>query len=164
MLLRGDNVMLGYWDDPDSTREVVRPEGLWTGDLARVDHDGYIYVLGRRSDMIKTGAYRISPQEIEELLLEIVGVADAAVVGWPDDILGQVVVAYVTLFAGHSGLNAETVLQRCNELLPRHKQVRRVEVVDSIPKTGSGKIKRHELRARADVRATQRVAGPAEKG
>jgi len=141
----GENVMLGYWNDPEATRQVLRDGKLWTGDLAHVDQHGYIYIVGRRSDIIKSGAYRINPQEIEEVILEMEGVADVAVVGAADDILGEVAVAFVIRSAGFDGVAQESIIKYCQRILPRYKQVRRVDFVDSIPRTPSGKVKRHEL-------------------
>jgi len=146
IVARGDNIMAGYWNDPQGTRAVLRPDGLHTGDMARVDEDGYIYIVGRRSDMIKCGSYRINPKELEELILEMDGVAEVTVAGCPDDILGEVPVAFVIPSPGRNGLCEQDVLERCNRQLPRHKQIRRVEILESIPRTPSGKIKRHELR------------------
>jgi acyl-CoA synthetase (AMP-forming)/AMP-acid ligase II len=146
IVARGENVMVGYFGDEEATREVLRDEGLRTGDLARVDEDGYIYIVGRCSDMIKSGAYRINPQEIEEVILELDGVADVAVAGQPDEILGEVAVAFVTPAPDRNGLAAEAVVEHCARLLPRHKQVHRVVLTDTIPKTPSGKVKRQELR------------------
>jgi len=142
----GDNVMLGYWDDKPATREVLRPEGLRTGDLARADEDGYIYIVGRKSDIIKSGSYRIHPQEIEEAILALEGVAEAAVVGRPDETWGEAPVAFVVPAPSASGLSGRDVLEHCRRLLPRYKRVREVRLVKSLPKTPSGKVLRSKLR------------------
>ncbi len=155
IVAQGPNVMLGYWNDPEATREVLRPEGLWTGDLARVDEEGYIYIEGRRSDLIKSGAYRIHPQEIEDVILELEGVADAVVVGCPDAMLGEVPVAFVVPAAERNGLTEDAILQHCRKSLPRYKQLRRAEFREFLPRTNSGKIKRHELRGELST-ATER--------
>ncbi len=147
IVARGDNVMLGYWNDPVETGRVLRGGMLHTSDMARVDDDGYIFIVGRRSDIIKSGAYRINPQEIEETILELEQVAEVAVVGEPDEILGQVVVAHVVPRTDDDAraLEAE-VIAHCKRQLPRYKHPRRAVCVDSLPKTASGKIKRAELR------------------
>jgi acyl-CoA synthetase (AMP-forming)/AMP-acid ligase II len=148
IVAQGPNIMKGYWNDAEATREVLKPEGLRTGDLARVDEDGYIFIDGRRSDMIKSGAYRINPQEIEDVILELDGVADAAVAGCPDELMGEVPVAFVIPAAECDGLTADAVIDHCRRSLPRYKHIRRAELTETLPRTNSGKIKRHELRER----------------
>lgn len=147
IVARGGNLMQGYWNDPAATAKVMRPEGLRTGDLARVDEDGYIYIVGRSSDMIKSGAHRINPQEIEQEILRVQGVAEAAVVGLSDPIWGESPVAFVVLSATEEAPSAEEILDHCRRTLPRYKSVRQLCIVESLPKTSSGKVKRGELRA-----------------
>jgi len=156
IVARGENVMVGYFNDPESTRRAVRGDGLHTGDMAWVDEEGYFYIVGRRDDMIKSNAYRIHPQEIEEAIVEIDGVAEAAVVGLPDDLLGEVPVAFVVPSDG-VGLSEEAILDHFRRMLPRHKQVRRALLVDTLPRTSSGKIRRSALRQRV---ADQAIAPP----
>ncbi len=145
IVARGENIMVGYWNDPEGTARVKRPEGLRTGDLATVDEDGYIYVVGRKSDLIKSGSYRIHPKEIEEAILELDGVAEVAVVGLPDEILGEAPVAFVVPGQGHE-LKEADIIKHCARTLPRYKVVKRVIFVDSLPKTSSGKVRRNVLR------------------
>ena len=144
---RGDNIMEGYWHDPQATGGVLCSEGLRTGDLARVDEDGYIYIVGRQSDIIKSGAYRINPQEIEEVLLTHTGVAEVAVIGQPDEFLGESLVGFVVPSPSAQQLDEDSLLEHARKQLPRYKQVRTIRIVESLPKTSSGKIKRNELRA-----------------
>ncbi|HET7040036.1 MAG TPA: class I adenylate-forming enzyme family protein [Gemmatimonadales bacterium] len=146
LVARGENVMVGYWRDPEATAQVLRPEGLRTRDLARMDADGYVWIVGRKDDVIKSGAYRISPQEIEEALAELPGIAHVAVVGAPDQFLGEVPVAFVV--GDGTALTEEGVLRAAQQRLPRYKSVRRVYLVDDLPRTSSGKVKRAELRQR----------------
>ena len=143
---RGENVMQGYWNDPQETAAVLRPEGLRTGDLARIDDEGYIYIVGRKSDMIKSGAYRISPEEIEDVILALDSVASVAVVGLPDEIFGEVPVAFVVPSPGAAPSAEQQILDHCRRHLPRYKLVREVRIVESLPQTASGKIRRSELR------------------
>ena len=143
IVARGPNIMLGYWNDPEGTRKVLRSEGLRTGDLARVDEDGYIFIVGRRSDMIKSGAYRISPHEIEDIILRRPDVAEVAVVGQPDDVWGEIPVAFVVAACE---ADAEAILAACRRALPRYKQPRSIRIVDSLPRTSSGKVRRSLLR------------------
>ncbi len=156
----GENIMLGYWNDHEETRRVIRADGLHTGDLARVDDDGYVYIVGRKSDMIKSGAYRINPAQIEEIILEMEGVAEVAVVGLPDEILGEVPIALVVPTAQATGLAAEQILRYANEGLPRHKAIRSVRLVAALEKTASGKIKRSEMRRIAREAMEQAAIGP----
>ena len=146
IVAQGDNVMVGYWNDPHQTENVLRPEGLWTGDLARVDEDGYIYIEGRRSDVIKSGAYRINPKEIEEVILELAGVAEVAVVGLPDELWGESPTAYVVPSPTGDTPSQRDILDHCRRHLPRYKVIHDTRFVDSLPKTSSGKVKRTELR------------------
>lgn len=145
LVAEGDNVMTGYWNDPEQTADVLRPEGLRTGDLARCDEDGYFYLVGRKSDMIKYGAHRIHPGELEEVILELPGVAEVAVAGVPDEILGELPVAFVVRTSDAASLTRDAVLRHCEANLPRHKAVRAVRMVDQLPKTPSGKVRRGEL-------------------
>lgn len=146
IVAQGENVMAGYWNAPEETKRVLRPEGLRTGDLARIDEAGYIYIVGRKNDMIKYGSYRINPKEIEEVILQLDGVAEVGVIGLPDDIWGEVPTAFVVASETAAIPTESTILSHCRRRLPRYKQIRNVRCVDSLPKTPSGKIKRAELR------------------
>jgi acyl-CoA synthetase (AMP-forming)/AMP-acid ligase II len=145
VVARGDNIMMGYWDNPEETARVLRPEGLRTGDLARTDEDGYLWIVGRESDMIKSGAHRIGPKEIEEVVEAMPEVAQCAVVGVPDEILGEAIVAFVVPVQGQP-LGEPQVLRVCHEHLPRFKMPSHVRIVDSLPRTDTGKLRRSELR------------------
>jgi long-chain acyl-CoA synthetase len=142
--VRGENVMLGYWNNPESTACVLRDGWIKTGDLAQQDSDGYFFIQGRRSDIIKSGAHRISPKEIEEVILELEGVAEAAVVGEPDEIMGELIKAVIVLRAG-SALDARSVQAHCHQRLAVYKVPRKVAFVSELPKTASGKVKRFQL-------------------
>jgi len=140
----GDSVMRGYWNSPETTASVLRDGWLRTGDLGRQDDDGFLYIVGRASEMIKTGAHRVSPTDIEEVIMEIEGVDEVAAVGVADEILGQVIRAYVVRREG-SGVDATTVRSHCRAILPTYKMPKFVEFVSTLPKTASGKIRRLEL-------------------
>ncbi|MGD9857274.1 MAG: class I adenylate-forming enzyme family protein [Planctomycetaceae bacterium] len=155
IVARGPNLMMGYWNDPEGTRQVLRPEGLRTGDLAVADEDGYFYIVGRKSDIIKSGSHRISPHEIEDVLLRHEDVAEAAVVGQPDQIWGEVPVAFVVPAGGPAAIDADALLERCRRTLPRYKLPKRIHILDALPRTESGKIRRLELQrfSEEEVRA-----------
>jgi long-chain acyl-CoA synthetase len=142
---RGENVMLGYWNDPEATRQVMEHGWLKTGDLAHRDSDGYIYIDGRRSEMIKCGAHRISPQEVEEVIAQLDGVDDVACTGIPDELLGQVVKAVIVQRKG-GALSRQAVQRHCRERLPPYKIPRAIAFVEVLPRTASGKVQRYLLR------------------
>ena len=155
----GDNIMQGYWQDPHTTAEVLREGWLHTGDLGRLDEDSYLTIEGRNSEMIKSGAYRISPVEIEEVLLQHPQVQEAGVVGVDDPILGQKICAVVTLKEAGRATDQE-LLAHCAQRLVQYKRPKSVTVVAALPKSPSGKILRQNLReislrsARSPVQAT----------
>jgi acetyl-CoA synthetase len=141
---------LGYWDDPARTREMFRGPFVTSGDLGRRDADGYFWFEGRADDVIKSAGYRIGPFEIESVLLEHPAVAEAAVVGKPDALRGQVVKAFVTLRPGlEAGPSfAQEIVELVKSRVGRHQYPREVEVVRELPKTETGKIQRFQLRGR----------------
>jgi len=144
IVAQGDNIMLGYWNQPAETKKVLKDDGLHTGDLARTDEDGYLYIVSRKSDMIKSGAHRISPKEIEEILAEHADVIESAVIGVPDSILGENIKAVVVLKSG-SKTSQKDILKHCRLNLPAFKVPKIVEFRENLPKTSSGKIKKHVL-------------------
>lgn len=141
----GDNIMQGYWQDPHTTADVLRDGWLRTGDLGRLDEDGYLTIEGRNNEMIKSGAFRISPVEIEEVLLQHRQVQEAGVVGVDDPILGQKICAVVTLKEAGSATNQE-LLAHCAQGLVQYKRPKSIVVVDALPKSPSGKVLRQKLR------------------
>lgn len=141
---KGPNIMQGYWHDNENTKAVIRNGWLMTGDLATYDNEEFIYIKGRASEMIKSGAYRISPKEIEEVILEIDGVEEVAAVGIPDELLGQVVKA-VIVKTTDVALAEKDIKQYCSKLLSAYKVPKKVEFIPELPKTASGKIKRYLL-------------------
>lgn len=140
----GANIMAGYWKDEEATRDVLRNGWLRTGDLAYMDDEGFIFIKGRSSEMIKTGAHRINPREIEEVVEECEGVAEVAVVGVPDDILGQAIKAVIVPRSGMT-LSVMAVKAHCRSALASYKVPHAVQFVTQIPKTASGKIQRYLL-------------------
>lgn len=145
LVARGDNIMQGYWKDPEETARVLRPEGLRTGDLARVDEEGFFFIVGRNSDMIKAGAHRISPKEIEAVVESLPQVEQCAAVGIPHAMLGEAIAAFVVLGPDQQ-LDKKAILRACLDKLPRFKIPTHVLFVDSLPRTTTGKLRRKELK------------------
>lgn len=153
-------LMVGYRDDPERN-DTAMAHGLYhTGDVATIDSDGYITYVGRTDDVFKSSDYRISPFELESVLVTHPAVAEAAVVPAPDAVRLSVPKAYVTLAAGYSPSAelAEQILVFCREQLAPYKRIRRLEFAD-LPKTISGKIRRVDLRGAEESRGEQRPAG-----
>jgi len=142
---RGANVMLGYWRDTAATAEVLRDGWLRTGDMGYFDADGYLFIAGRRSDMIKTGAHRVHPQEIEAVIQSLDAVEECAVVGVVDEMLGEVIKAFIVVRPG-AMLDDQRVKAHCREHLASYKIPKWVEIVTSLPKTASGKVERRSLK------------------
>ena len=140
----GPNVMLGYWGNDSATAEVLRDGWLKTGDMGRLDQDGYLFLVGRRSDMIKTGAHRVCPQDVEEAIAELPGVQEVAVVGVNDELLGQSIKAFVVP-ARDVNLSPMQVKAHCKARLASYKIPKDVELVTSLPRTATGKIRKAEL-------------------
>ncbi|MFP5348992.1 MAG: class I adenylate-forming enzyme family protein [Gammaproteobacteria bacterium] len=141
---RGPNIMLGYWRDAAATAEVLVDGWLNTGDLGYRDDDGFIFLQGRKTDMIKSGAHRIHPKEIEEAIAELDGVAEVAVVGVADEILGQSIKAVIVPRADVA-LDAMRVKAHCQQRLASYKMPRYVEFAPQLPRTASGKVQRYRL-------------------
>ncbi len=146
LLVRGPQVMLGYWNRPDETETALEGDWLHTGDIARMDEDGYIYIVDRKKDMIIAGGFNIYPREIDEVLYEHPAIADAVAVGVPHPYRGETVKAFVVKKPG-AALTEEDVVKFCRSKLAAYKVPKSVEFRDSLPKTLVGKILRKELRA-----------------
>jgi acyl-CoA synthetase (AMP-forming)/AMP-acid ligase II len=145
IVAQGENIMAGYWEDPERTAQVIRKEGLWTGDLARMDEEGYLYIVSRRSEMIKSGAHRIGPKEIEEIILEHDAVHEVAVFGTDDLILGEAINACIVLKDAVS-CSKKDILILCKKNLPAFKVPHHICFCDGLPKNASGKVKKHEIK------------------
>jgi long-chain acyl-CoA synthetase len=145
IVARGENVMAGYWQRPEETRGVLRSEGLWTGDLARSDEEGFLYIVSRKSDLIKSGSHRIGPKEIEDVLSEHAAVHEVAVIGQPDEILDERICACIVLRANYECSEKELKVH-CKKYLPQYKIPHDIIFLGDLPKTTSGKIQKNELR------------------
>lgn len=147
IVARGDNVMAGYWQRPEETKEVLRPEGLWTGDLARSDEEGFLYIVSRKTDLIKSGSHRIGPKEIEDVLSGHAAVHEVAVIGMPDEILDERICACIVLRPGYECSEKE-LKAHCKKQLSQYKIPRDIIFLGDLPKTTSGKIQKNELRVK----------------
>jgi acyl-CoA synthetase (AMP-forming)/AMP-acid ligase II len=157
--IRADTLMLGYWRDDEATRRVVREDWLLSGDLGWLDEDGYLYIVGRKKDLIIKGGENIAPREIEELLYEHPDVVEAAVVGMPDARLGEDVWGAVQLRAG--GRAGEDDLRaHVASRLTKFKVPTRIVILPAIPKNATGKIQKREVK---EILALTAVAKPAER-
>ncbi len=143
--VEGPNVMQGYWQDPEGTAKVLREGRLHTGDLGYIDDEGYLYITGRNSEMIKSGAFRISPNEIEDILFQHPDVYDAGVVGVEDDLLGEVIAAAVVSKAGKL-ISENELLAHCARNLAVYKRPKLIYFLAELPKSANGKTLRQPLR------------------
>jgi|HigsolmetaAR201D_1030396.scaffolds.fasta_scaffold01188_11 long-chain acyl-CoA synthetase len=145
IVIKGPNVMKGYWNRPDATAEVMRDGWFHTGDMAKVDEDGYFFIVDRKKDMIIRGGYNVYPREIEEVLYEHPAVREAAVIGVPHDELGEEVAAVVALKEG-AEVDADSLRDFVKEQVAAYKYPRYIHFVDELPKGPTGKILKREIK------------------
>jgi fatty-acyl-CoA synthase len=147
---RGPNVMKGYWNRPADTARAIDENGwLRTGDVGYVDEDGFYYIADRVKDMIISGGENVYPAEVEEVLLDHPDITEVAVIGLPDDVWGEVVVAVATVVEG-ARPEVEALRSFGAERLARYKLPTRLEIVEEIPHSGAGKMLKRQLRERFD--------------
>jgi long-chain acyl-CoA synthetase len=151
--IRGPNVMKGYWQRPEATAEAIREGWFHSGDLARVDPDGYFYIVDRKKDLIIRGGYNVYPREIEEVLYEHPAVAEAAVIGLPHPSLGEEVGAAVAL-KPDAAVTAEELRNYVKGQVAAYKYPRHVWIVDALPKGATGKIQKRDIVIPADLTAS----------
>ena len=145
LIIKGPQVMKGYWNRPDATRDMIRDGWLYTGDIANVDPDGYFFIVGRKKDMIIAGGYNIYPDEVDRVLMGHPAVLEAATIGLPDQQRGETVKSFVVLKTGHAA-TTEEVIEYCRKELAAYKIPRQVEFRAELPKSAVLKILRRELR------------------
>jgi len=146
---RGYSVMRGYWNEPEKTAEVLRDGWMHTGDLATMDDEGYLSIVGRIKDMVIRGGENVYPREIEEFLYSHPDVLDAQVIGVPDERYGEELMAWVRLRPGAEPLSAEALREFCSGKLAHYKVPRYVHVVEEFPMTVTGKIRKAQMRDEA---------------
>lgn len=145
--IRGPNVCSGYWRAPDKTRLEFREDGWFrTGDLGRIDPNGYLHIVGRAKDLVITGGYNVYPKEVETEIDSIAGVIESAVIGIPHPDFGEGVTAVVV--AGDAGLDENTIIEQLQKRLARYKVPKRVMIVSELPRNAMGKVQKNLLRER----------------
>jgi len=144
LIVRGPNVMRGYWNRPEDTEQVLKDGWLHTGDIAKMDEDGYFYIVDRKKDLIIAGGFNIYPREIEEVLYEHPKVKEAVAVGVPDTYRGETVKVFIVLKTGETA-TAEEIVNFCRGKLAKYKVPNAVEFRDQLPKTLVGKFLRRVL-------------------
>ena len=154
----GPTVSMGYWGHPDLTAKVLRPHPdplpghpndalvCYSGDLVRQDEEGFLYFVGRRDNQIKSAGFRISPNEVEDVLCQVAPLRQVAVIGVPDTVLGQHLVAFAIPQENAGTLDAATVLADCTTKMPRHMVPKQIHFVSELPMTSSGKVNYPALR------------------
>ncbi|SMC19584.1 long-chain acyl-CoA synthetase [Desulfacinum hydrothermale DSM 13146] len=145
LAVKGPQVMKGYWNMPEETAQTLRDGWLYTGDIAKMDEDGFVYIVDRKKDMIIAGGYNIYPREVDEVLYAHPKVLDAVTVGVPDPYRGETVKAFVVPKPGET-VTPEEIIAFCKSKLAAYKVPKAVEIRESLPKTMVGKILRKELR------------------
>lgn len=145
LCIRGPQVMKGYWNRPDETAIALRDGWLYTGDVARMDEDGFFYIVQRKKDMIIVSGFNVYPNEVEDVLFTHPAILEAAVIGVPDEYRGEAVKAFIVLRPGATA-TAEDVLEFCRANLAKYKVPSVIELTPSLPKSAVGKVLRRELR------------------
>lgn len=145
LIFKGPNATKGYWKIPQLTAETIRDGWVYTGDLAKQDAEGYFYIVGRKKELIITGGYNVYPREIEEVLYTHPAIYEAAVIGIPDEVKGEVPKAFITLHPGQS-ISEKEVIEYCKQYLAPYKIPKQVEIRKELPKSSTGKILHRELK------------------
>ena len=146
--IKGPNVMLGYWNRPQDTAEVIKDNWFHTGDIGRMDEDGYFYIVDRLKDMVNISGFNVYPTEVENVIYQHQAVAEVAVYGVPDLVKGEMVRANIVLKPGHT-LTEEQIIKFCSERMATYKMPKAFKFVRSIPKNPTGKILKRRLRESA---------------
>jgi len=147
LVVRGPGIVPGYWNKPEETAYAIRQGWLFTGDVGTMDHEGWIYLLDRKKDMIIASGFKVWPREVEDVIYLHPSVREVAVIGVPDPYRGETVKAFVALKQGFEGkVTEEEIIAHCKERMAAYKYPRQVEFVNEVPKTATGKFLRRALR------------------
>jgi len=144
IVVGGNSVMMGYWDQSYSHDKVLKDGWLYTGDLARFDEDGYIFIVGRKKEIIKSGGNRVSAKEVEECIMKIEGINEVAIFGVEDSVLGEAIHAAVV--KNGDNISEKTIRDFCAVNLTNHKVPKYISFMDSLPKYQTGKINKPALK------------------
>jgi long-chain acyl-CoA synthetase len=150
IIVKGDNVMQGYYKREDATAETIINGWLLTGDIGKMDEDGYIYILDRKKDLIISKGVNIYPREIEEVCLKYEGIKECAVVGMKDEMSGEIPVAFVELEDGYSHIKEMEIKKFLKSHLANYKIPKHIYVVEELPKNATGKVLKRVLREKID--------------
>jgi long-chain acyl-CoA synthetase len=147
LITRGPQIVAGYWEKPEETAHAIHDGYFYTGDVAKMDEDGWFYLVDRKKDMIIASGFKVWPREVEDVLYQHPAVREAGVVGAPDPYRGETVIAYVSLKNDFEGkVSPQELIDFCKQRLANYKYPRQIEILDELPKTTSGKFLRRELR------------------
>ena len=140
LMAKGDNIMLGYYKEPEETKKTIKDGWLYTGDIAIEDEDGYLYLMARKKEIIKVGGKRVSPKEIEEVILSIPEVVDCTITGIEDELLGEAIKAIIVLNSTmDQQIMKEKILTRCSEKLSLYKIPQLIEFENNLSVNAAGK-------------------------
>jgi len=145
LIVRGDNVTPGYFENEEETARVLKDKWLYTGDLAKVDEDGYLFIVDRKKDLIIRGGFNIYPRDLEELLSKHPTVLETAVIGVPDERMGEEVLAFVVKKPGID-VSEQQLIEYCQSNIAKNKSPREIIFLDALPRNGVGKILKTRLR------------------
>ncbi len=146
LLIKGPQIMKGYWNQPDATKQMIRNGWLFTGDIAKSDADGYVFIVGRKKDMVTASGYNIYPDEIDRILMGHPEVLEAATIGLPDERRGETIKSFVVP-RDNSSVTVEELLNYCKRELAAYKVPREIEFRKELPKSTLLKVLRRELRS-----------------
>ena len=150
LIIKGPEVVAGYWEKPEETANAIRDGYLYTGDVTRMDEDGWFYIVDRKKDLIIVSGYKVWPRDVEDVLYQHTAVHQAAVVGVPDPYRGETIIAYVALKSDYEGkVTPEELIEFCKQRLANYKYPRKIEIMEELPQTQTGKFLRRELRDKA---------------
>jgi len=146
IIIRGPNIVPGYWQKPEESAHAIRDGWLFTGDVGKMDEDGWFYLIDRKKDLINVSGFKVWPREVEDVLYQHPAVSAACVVGVPDSYRGETVKAFVTLKRGRESTTPAELIEFCRHNMAAYKYPRQLDIVDDIPKTASGKMLKRQLR------------------
>ncbi len=155
VVIKGPNIVPGYWQRPDETAHAIRDGWLFTGDVGKMDPEGWFFIVDRKKDLINVSGFKVWPREVEDVLYQHPAVAAACVIGVPDAYRGETVKAYLTLKRGREGTPPDEFIEFCRQRMAAYKYPRLVEIVDEIPKTATGKMLKRRLREQSAASGPQ---------